>query len=144
MVEKNVANSAENPGKMSHRLIDADALWESVSEIKLPRKCEIVAFKLKAAFDAAPTVDAVPVVRCRDCIHYSNDEIGWCDFHSHISEDGNWFEPDEDDFCSCAETEADKLNICGDVDCEGCMLQHHGTIEQCREEAKRRKSDATN
>ncbi len=84
------------------------------------------------------------LVRCKDCIHYSNDEIGWCDFHSHFEDDGSWFEPDEDDFCSCAETEADKLNICGDVDCEGCILQHHGTIEQCREEAKRRKNDATN
>lgn len=48
------------------RLIDADALWESVSEIKLPIGSNygmfFVAFRLKEAFNAAPTIDAVPVV----------------------------------------------------------------------------------
>ena len=54
------------------RLIDADALmkkyhktsvWDSWLEI-----------------NSAPTVDAVPVVRCKDCIWYAEKETGegWC------------------------------------------------------------------
>ena len=54
------------------RLIDADALmkkyhktsvWDSWLEI-----------------NNAPTVDAVPVVRCKDCIWYAEKETGegWC------------------------------------------------------------------
>lgn len=121
-------------------LIDRDALLAQYSH---PDEL-IYTFDVMDRIREAPAVDAVEVVRCKDCIHYSNDEIGWCDVHSTFKDDGSWFEPDEDDYCSCAETEADMLNICGDVDCEGCILQHHGTIEQCREEAKRRKSDATN
>lgn len=33
--------------------------------------------------ESAPTVDAVPVVRCRDCINYNTDNCcdgyGWCE-----------------------------------------------------------------
>ena len=45
--------------------------------------------------DDAPTIDAVPVVRCGECIHFTQD--GWCD------REFDWFPVDENDFCSMAE-----------------------------------------
>ena len=58
------------------------------------------------------TVDAVEVVRCKDC-KYWHEETGWCDQHSwFIEEDGepchpwesnNWKMLNEDDFCSYGE-----------------------------------------
>ena len=88
------------------RLIDGDTLWEKLDdepwydnadrdEIALP----IVA--------AAPTVDAVPVVRCKDCKHCRElnrkdlveeayaDGVLWCMNQS----DGVW----PDDYCSYGE-----------------------------------------
>lgn len=56
--------------------------------------------------------DVVPVVRCKECIHYT-DEIGWCDVHSCFidrdgtpcspSESSNWKMFDEDYFCKDGE-----------------------------------------
>ena len=41
----------------------------------------------------ALTVDAVPVVRCRNCKHW-NEETGWCDIHSHFQgSDGEFCHP---------------------------------------------------
>lgn len=88
------------------RMIDGDTLWEKLDdepwydnadrdEIALP----IVA--------AAPTVDAVPVVRCKDCKHCRElnrkdrieeayaDGVLWCTNQS----DGVW----PDDYCSYGE-----------------------------------------
>lgn len=45
--------------------------------------------------EAAPTVDAVPVVRCRECRSYNKPKTGWCEVHldrEHM-----------DDFCSYGE-----------------------------------------
>lgn len=89
------------------RLIDADALpklfdaefkqtmkliWGG--EKHLDNLAEGFAEAIRIAKYIAPTVDAVPVVRCRECIHYNNlcvsgKKIGWC--------------PTEDDFCSQGE-----------------------------------------
>lgn len=52
----------------------------------------------------------VDVVRCKDCKHYSNREVGWCEFHSHFDknmEDWNAF--DENDFCSYGELSNAKI-----------------------------------
>ena len=63
-----------------------------------------------------PTVDAVEVVKCRDCKHWHKD-TGWCNQHSHfIGSDGeachpwesaNWKMFEEDDFCSDGERRVD-------------------------------------
>lgn len=43
-----------------------------------------------------PVVDAVPVVRCRECRHWKHDDdIGWCENPDGV---GNYSDPD--DFCS--------------------------------------------
>lgn len=64
------------------RLIDADAL--PIKE-ELKRLCEydhekyITARTLKFILDSAPTVEAVPVVRCRECKYYKAfTNKDWC------------------------------------------------------------------
>lgn len=59
------------------RLIDADAIVEYV------RKYSPIsdgAGLLETWLEYAPTVDAVPVVRCKDCIRFRPDDDvwGWC------------------------------------------------------------------
>lgn len=61
-----------------------------------------------------PTVEAVPVVRCKNCKHWHKD-IAWCNKHSHfIDSDGgachpwesnDWKMFDENNFCSDGELE---------------------------------------
>lgn len=60
--------------------------------------------KIKELLRDIPTVDAVPVVRCRECVHY---EMGVC---LKIYDDGAasryaWQERRPDDFCSYGEKE---------------------------------------
>lgn len=43
-----------------------------------------------------PTVDAVPVVRCRECKHLYTDEYGF----PACAESGAMLIPEEDDYCS--------------------------------------------
>ena len=79
------------------RLIDADALMEKLYD---ELSDDEVLYRIPpSAIDEAPTVDAVEVVRCRDCIHY---DFGVC---LKIYSDGGvsqyaWQERNEDDFCS--------------------------------------------
>ena len=95
--------------KNEKRLIDADALKMAFakkegaealghSTVKLARVYAIV--------EAQPTVDAVEVVRCKDCKHYAlsdfrkPNEHRWCE----ISGNGCDVEyPEPNDFCSYGE-----------------------------------------
>ena len=74
------------------RLIDADEAiinfgfeWDDIS----PTRDEFVAFLKKQ-----PTIDAVPVVRCKDCIRrYDTDECPMCfliegKYYEHTNENG--------------------------------------------------------
>lgn len=64
----------------------------------------------------APAVDAVEVVRCKDCEHW-HEGTGWCSCHSHfITPDGaachpwesaNWKMFEGDDFCSYGKRRVD-------------------------------------
>ena len=58
------------------RLIDADALMEK--EHSWLRDGDVRWSIPPSHIDLAPTIDAVPVVRCRDCIYY-HGKTGWCD-----------------------------------------------------------------
>ena len=82
------------------RLIDADALKEyatgGVTSVGLLTLAEI---------DNAPTIDAVPVVRCSECKHNNpsraiGDSNMWCDYWG--------VDPDPDDFCSLGERRSDE------------------------------------
>lgn len=100
------------------RLIDADAL---IAKLKtqygeeLGWQCTVNMSDVGMMIEDAPTVDATPVVRCKDCKYWHKD-IGWCDKHSHFvdEKDGachpwespNWKMFDADDFCSYGERKA--------------------------------------
>ena len=75
------------------RLIDADRLDYTVPPDPhyLTEELTLV---LKNAVDKAPTVDAVPVVRCRDCVFFCAEGDPWCLL------DAGLFSPLPDSFCS--------------------------------------------
>ena len=88
------------------RLIDADALEE-----RMCRQCTIECGGspcdpdecfVRVVIMDAPTVDAVEVVRCRDCRYYRNHPNGLC--YSNAEEKPNGIEGvrcvEPDDFCS--------------------------------------------
>lgn len=64
------------------RLIDADALVKALNESGVPYRADV-----QEVLDAQPTIDAVPVVRCKDCFLY-----GEC-------EDAKWY--GDNGYCSC-------------------------------------------
>ena len=86
------------------RLIDADLLSEAIHE-NVPAPYEDASWAKEnylAEIEAAQTVDAVEVVRCRECVHY---EMGVC---LKIYDDGAASkyalqERKPDDFCSYGE-----------------------------------------
>ena len=83
------------------RLIDADALLDRFSELASRYKPEGDLFFLDAIADEimdAPTVDAVEVVRCKDCKFYQTDH--WC---TRVAL-GIMY---ENDFCSYGERRTD-------------------------------------
>ena len=69
------SNTSENVKGEKMRLIDADALkkhyaWWEDDKQKL----------FDSIVDSQPTVDAVPVVRCKDCKHWACDDCEtYCD-----------------------------------------------------------------
>ena len=76
------------------RQIDADVASRWMEQNEAYMDAEILR--------AIPTVDAVPVVRCKDCIHY---DLGVC---LKIYSDGNaqkdsWQSRNPNDFCSYGE-----------------------------------------
>ena len=59
---------------------------------------------VKAALEKAPAVDAVEVVRCKDCVFY---DFGECCNPTMDTSDGAHFYPYPIDFCSYGERKAD-------------------------------------
>ena len=60
------------------RTIDADALMKTVFNdvVLVDGEVKGVGIILAETVDKAPTIDAVPVVRCRECKHHEDEEIG--------------------------------------------------------------------
>lgn len=90
------------------RLIDADALkdcFEGIYWYHINKRGDLVggalledgalymAKDIYKALDYAPTIDAVEVVRCRDC-RYFNGENKFCDYSIQVK---------DDDYCSYGE-----------------------------------------
>lgn len=75
------------------RLIDADALIDDINAAKDNYGMgAVVASTLKRYIMRQPTIDAVPVVRCRDCVHMERRFNGrfckvWCMFNG-MGDDG--------------------------------------------------------
>ena len=89
------------------RLIDADALMEQpvwlcggwVGDSYAEGYMDALD-KVEETVKSAPTIDAVPVVRCKDCVYYQDNNDGYphdgCRWRSDET-------PDATDFCSFGE-----------------------------------------
>lgn len=94
------------------RLIDADSI-KSAKYHDLPYThihpvgVDVQAYEmgwndaLDAVADSAPTVDAVEVVRCKDCIHYGKT-IGGIECQGYCKKT-EYMTKKDDDFCSWGE-----------------------------------------
>ena len=77
------------------RPIDGDLLMKTVFNdvVLVDGEVKGVGLILAETVDKAPTIDAVPVVRCRECKHHEDEEIGmvYCPnaFGGWVRE--NWF-----------------------------------------------------
>ena len=61
-------------------------------------------FNLDLLIDNTPTVDAVPVVRCKDCKHWGGRHgMNECSLITTITEPTYWAKTQPDDFCSSGE-----------------------------------------
>ena len=97
------------------RMIDADALRQEIERIYLKHfaksREKFVQDTFNAMFkriDNAKTVDAVEVVRCKDCKYYCQDKINGVicrhpalDFDTECFD--HWINTNPDDFCSYGE-----------------------------------------
>ena len=86
------------------RLIDADALHRKVKMETNPYGKPTIDYdsgvKVLEWIDKAPTIDAVPVVRCKDCKHY---EIHKPKVLENCERKGYIIPMKPDDFCSYGE-----------------------------------------
>ena len=101
------------------RLIDADSLEAEFRETKMsavfPKwrnmdiiaKCSVIEYakKVKSIVTNAPTVDAVEVVRCKDCIFFKK---GQPFKHKCKNMVGGMYYVSPDDFCSYGERRPDE------------------------------------
>lgn len=91
------------------RLIDSDALVQQIRQQIDPHNLSAVmaAGAFFGEVNKSPTVDAVPVVRCRDCVHYNTamcaEGFGWCERNG----DGH---PSQDEFY-CADGERREADV---------------------------------
>ena len=85
------------------RLIDADAMKRVYQEVLCSHvACIDCSFfmddkycRFETMLSESPTINAIPVVRCRECRSYNKPKTGWCEVHldrEHM-----------DDFCSYGE-----------------------------------------
>ena len=89
------------------RVIDADALLERLH--RDPLFDIIESYGMSGVINAEPTVEAVPVIRCKDC-KYWNEYSHRCD-----GIEGYWF---AEEYCSRAELRTPPIR------CEDC--EYHG------------------
>ena len=98
------------------RLIDANALIEEICKDCNAIKDGLCEYDICASVQwvsEAPTIDAVPVVRCKDCKHYKNHgrtsigniKCGWCYRSLRHNEEHRML---PDDFCSYGERREEK------------------------------------
>lgn len=85
------------------RLIDADALKQFEISFLMSDGYGYADVVYAGYIHNAPTIDAVPVVRCKDCTEFSDDdeEDGW----GFCNNTGVGME--RDGFCSCGERKDD-------------------------------------
>nr|DAM55955.1 MAG TPA: hypothetical protein [Caudoviricetes sp.] len=87
------------------RLIDADKLVDMLYDNEFAALCPLD--EVSGVIDACPTVDAVPVVRCRECRYYAvpGATISFC-----IHRNGMKFTRDSD-YCSRGERRGQSADV---------------------------------
>ena len=82
------------------RLIDADVAYDMWHRTPFHLGFADL-HDLKELLEDVPTVDAVEVVRCKDCKYYDNSEgICWCNLNSKFYPGGmDWHSFPEDGYC---------------------------------------------
>lgn len=78
------------------RLIDADKILYFKGKDIVGEDAYITQ---KDVIDEMPTVDAEPVIRCKDCSFWGTEQDGYC----AAIDDPYMLETDADDFCSWGE-----------------------------------------
>ena len=96
------------------RLIDANALISYMDECSKESRFRVYYGYATSFIDDAPTVDAVPVVRCRECKYWGDEDgklqgsdgalFARCKIHNYLLDGRHtgWC-PTENDFCSYGE-----------------------------------------
>lgn len=77
-------------------LVDREAVKDAIGFMNLHFLGHGETKSVLDSINEVPAVDAVEVVRCRDCRFYNKDTVS-CSF---VTTDTNWY---EDDFCSYGE-----------------------------------------
>ena len=126
------------------RLIDADKLMEELDNIVYTRKAtDRHALQIVSAIRNAPTVDAVEVVRCKDCKYWELMPEG---MHDCINSRGLAY-PKTKDYCSygvrCKDKETVPIEIkrqalaesCELIDCINCPFTNVENIDCAFDEA---------
>ena len=80
------------------RLIDEDEAFKVLSAY-YKHRTPVQNSALHDALSRVPTVDAVPVIRCKDCKHWQKSVIN---YNEYVCYWGGYVKK-EDDFCSWAE-----------------------------------------
>lgn len=102
-------NCKREGGGLTMRLVDADKLLQAdensdkILVLGSGKALEIAYALIKKKVENAPTVDAVPVVRCKDCKYHENEEIGMVYCPNQI---GGWVK--ENWFCADGERKDDE------------------------------------
>ena len=87
------------------RLIDADNLEElcGIMAEKCGGSGESIWNQFRATVEFSPTIDAVEVVRCKDCINWQTDWMPSTIFYGHYCPDVDTFTK-ENFYCAYAES----------------------------------------
>lgn len=92
--------------RTSMRLGDLDRIAQDVRDNNIENyyKQDWTSSQIVTLLENAPTIDAVPVVRCRECVKHGTE---YCPLMNHyIGED----ETDPDDFCSYGQRKESELD----------------------------------
>ena len=102
-------------------LISRAALIRDIKQhVPMPNTQEL--YEINLCIIDAPAVDAVPVVRCKDCRKRNTSQcsIAWIESDPFIGEDivSMFYEPDDPDNWFCADGERADAPTCGPDYCE--------------------------
>lgn len=86
------------------RLIDADALIDSMNGEFTDH---IEEFRAITIVNDVPTIDAVEVVRCKECKHASDNKVYGCMCNHFNDNDWSYHRMYADDYCSYGEREGE-------------------------------------